>query len=414
MSTPESSTSGLDGDGVRAELQRILASDVFSKAPILSRFLSYLVQLRIDGGDTTPPKEYTIGVDVFERGADFDPRVDTIVRVQARRLRKRLSGYYEDRGRNDPVRITVPKGHYQVEIADAEQVKQGLDEPRNPPEPPAAGSGTSASVLVRREGAAPRRRWAAGIGVAVLVVLIAGAVYWRFAYRQGTKVRHTAAAAVVSMPASHATPPSAPAPVGLPAAAPIPEQSVAVLPFVNESGQSDQQFFSDGLSEDLITAMSQFSGLKVINRDSSFQFRHSRDSIQVIGQKLGVAHLLEGSVQRAGSEVRISAELVDTNDGRIVWSHRYDQPYADLFKLQDDITRAVTAALKTRLLAGDESARQTDRPRSGNLAAYDAMLRGRFLADRGDQTDWQTAARYEERAIQLDPNYAYAWAELSH
>ncbi|MGH8191045.1 MAG: hypothetical protein ACREP2_06330, partial [Rhodanobacteraceae bacterium] len=83
MSIPESSASGLDGDGVRAELQRVLASDVFINAPILSRFLSYLVQLRIEGG-ATPPKEYTIGVDVFERGADFDPRVDTIVRVQAR------------------------------------------------------------------------------------------------------------------------------------------------------------------------------------------------------------------------------------------------------------------------------------------------------------------------------------------
>jgi TolB-like protein len=113
----------------------------------------------------------------------------------------------------------------------------------------------------------------------------------------------------------------------------IPGKSVAVLPLVNESGAKDQQYFSDGLSEDLITALSQFAGLKVINRDSSFQFRDSKDSVQLIGEQLGVAHLLEGSVQKLGDEVRISAELVNCADGSTLWSEHYDRPYKVLFAL---------------------------------------------------------------------------------
>jgi TolB-like protein/tetratricopeptide (TPR) repeat protein len=193
----------------------------------------------------------------------------------------------------------------------------------------------------------------------------------------------------------------------------VPEQSVAVLPFADESTDKDQQYFSDGLSENLIIALSQFKGLKVISRDSSFQFRGSKDSAAQIGSALGVRHLLEGSVRRLGDEVRISAMLVNAADGSTLWSHHYDRPYKDLFKLQDDITMAVTTALKTRLLASSEAAKQTDRPPSGNLAAYNAVLQGNFYTSRNTLAAMQTAARYYEQAAQLDPDYAYAWAELA-
>src|SRR6185437_9492858 len=112
------------------------------------------------------------------------------------------------------------------------------------------------------------------------------------------------------------------------------------------------------------TALSQFAGLKVINRDSSFQLRNSKDSVRAIGEKLGVAHLLEGSVQRLGDEVRISAELVNCADGSTLWSQHYDRPYKDLFALQDDITRAVANALKAKLLEGGGAVVQSDRPPS--------------------------------------------------
>ncbi|MGH8125176.1 MAG: tetratricopeptide repeat protein [Rhodanobacteraceae bacterium] len=193
-------------------------------------------------------------------------------------------------------------------------------------------------------------------------------------------------------------------------AEPIPAKSIAVLPFVNESGNSDQQYFSDGLSEDLITTLSQLAGLEVISRDSSFQFRKSKQSSAQIGKRLGVAHLLEGSVQRAGDEVRVTATLVDAANGHVQWSQRYDKPYKDLFALQDAITKAVAEALQTKLLATPGAVVQSDRPGSGNLAAYNDFLQGRFYDARQTETDQQKAIGFYESAIHRDPRYALAWA----
>jgi TolB-like protein/Flp pilus assembly protein TadD len=194
----------------------------------------------------------------------------------------------------------------------------------------------------------------------------------------------------------------------------IAEKSVAVLPLVNESGDTNALYFSDGLSEGFINALSQFAGLKVIGRASSFQFRSSRDPVSVIGAKLGVAHLLEGSVQRAGGAVRISAELINASDGIAIWSKNYDRPYTDLFKLQDDITNAVASALKAKLLGGgNASPPQTDRPPSGNLAAYNALLEGQFYLHRYNEESEQKGVEAFQEAVRLDPRYAQAWAGLS-
>jgi TolB-like protein/Tfp pilus assembly protein PilF len=196
------------------------------------------------------------------------------------------------------------------------------------------------------------------------------------------------------------------------AAQPIPAKSIAVLPFVNESGNKEQQYFSDGLSEDLITALSQFAGLKVISRDSAFQFRHSPDSSAGIGHKLGVAHLLEGSVQREGDEVRISATLVNAADGSTLWSDHYDRPYKDLFALQDAITHDVAGALKAQLMTAPGAVVQSDRPPSGNLDAYTAFLQGQGGMVLGDLCDNQVMANFQ-KAIHLDPRYALAYVRVS-
>ena len=195
----------------------------------------------------------------------------------------------------------------------------------------------------------------------------------------------------------------------------IPEKSIAVLPLTNEGGAKDEQYFSDGLSEDLITALSQFSGLKVIGRNSSFQFRDSKDDSKTIGAKLGVAHLLEGSVRRASDSVRISAELVNAADGTTLWSQHYDRPYKDLFKLQDDITTAVANALKAKLLnASDAVAAQSDRPPSGSLPAYNAFLQGQFHSQRNTQADFREAIDSYQTAVSLDPRYARAYATMGY
>jgi TolB-like protein/Tfp pilus assembly protein PilF len=210
------------------------------------------------------------------------------------------------------------------------------------------------------------------------------------------------------------TPTVVPAPGGTAPAALSPSpQSIAVLPLANESGDAKEQYFSDGISEDLITALSQLPGLKVIGRSSSFQFRDSTEDSRSIGSKLGVAHLLEGSVRHAGDVVRVSAELINAADGSTQWSERYDRPYEDLFALQDEITRAVAGALRMKLLPGEQAASQSERPPGGSLEAYNALLQGRFYNSRGTEVDQRKAIEYFKQAVELDPRYALALSELS-
>jgi TolB-like protein/Tfp pilus assembly protein PilF len=193
----------------------------------------------------------------------------------------------------------------------------------------------------------------------------------------------------------------------------ISTRSIAVLPLVNASGDEGQQYFSDGLSEDLITALSQFGGLKVISRNSSFQFRASKDESRTIGRKLGVARLLEGSVRRVGDVVRISAELINAADGSTLWSKHYDRPYKDLFALQDEITNAVAGELEAQLLSVQGAVVQSDRPPSGNLDAYNHYLQGVFYTRRNNLEDGRKAIAQFAAAFELDPRYAFAEAQLS-
>lgn len=197
----------------------------------------------------------------------------------------------------------------------------------------------------------------------------------------------------------------------LPAAqdVPVPKQSVAVLPLTNATGDASQQFFTDGISENLIGTLSQYEGLKVIGRSSSFRFRDSREGAQAIGAKLGVSHLVEGSVRQQGDTLRISMELNRVTDGSTVWTQKFDRPYKDLFALQDDIALAVASALQVKLLHAMPGAVETGRPSSGNLEAYSAYLRGTSFMAAGDM---RKAMEQFSQATQIDPAYAQAWAWL--
>lgn len=204
-----------------------------------------------------------------------------------------------------------------------------------------------------------------------------------------------------------------PAPVAATVAAtavPSMDRSIAVLPLVNASNDPAQQFFSDGLSDNLIAALSRFDGLKVIGHMSSFQFRNNKDDARAIGTKLGVAYLVGGSVQRAGEVVRINASLTRVADGSTLWAEHYDRPYQDLFALQDEIVQSVARALQAKLLPTNSAAKQGDRPPSGNIEAYNAYLQG--LKHWHDE-DFPKSAEYMAKAVQLDPGYAMAWAHLS-
>jgi serine/threonine protein kinase/Tfp pilus assembly protein PilF len=190
---------------------------------------------------------------------------------------------------------------------------------------------------------------------------------------------------------------------------PISEKSIAVLPFLDMSEKKDQGYFSDGLSEELITSLAQIHDLQVIARTSSFHFRNLQTPIAEIGATLSVAHVLEGSVRRAGNTVRVTAQLIRADSGVPIWSQTYDRDVKDIFQVQDDIAAAVVAALKLKLLP----TQGLDPHRSDNPQAYDQYLLARQFGRRGNLEDIERAIAAYSHAIELDPGFAAAYAGLS-
>jgi TolB-like protein/DNA-binding winged helix-turn-helix (wHTH) protein/predicted Zn-dependent protease len=185
--------------------------------------------------------------------------------------------------------------------------------------------------------------------------------------------------------------------------------SIAVLPFADMSPAKDQEYFSDGLSEQLINDLAKVSGLKVVGRSSSFQFRGKNENLRDVERKLGVANVLEGSVWREGNHVRITAELIKADDGFQLWSQTYDRQINDIFAVQDEIAMATTEALEPKLLGGNgETGAST--PRSTNPEAYEAFLQANYFIDRGaSKEDLAKALDYADQAIKLDEKYAPGW-----
>jgi TolB-like protein len=198
----------------------------------------------------------------------------------------------------------------------------------------------------------------------------------------------------------------------LPAVAAAPEsRSIAVLPLLNESGDPKDEYFSDGLSEELIAALAQIKELKVIGRSSSFRFKDRKEEPKTIGEKLGVATLLEGTVRKQGDRVRIVAELINAADGIELWTRTFDRELKDIFGVQQEIAAAVASALKVTLLGGNEQA--LVKSATENAEAHNAYLQAHFHFLRRNLEDYRKAITYFDQAIQLDPNYALAYAERS-
>ena len=186
--------------------------------------------------------------------------------------------------------------------------------------------------------------------------------------------------------------------------------SIAVLPFTDVSPSKDQEYFSDGLSDELITDLAKTPGLKVVARSSAFQFKGKNEDLHSVAQKLGVANVLEGSVRKEGNRARISVELIQADDGFQLWSETYDREIKDIFAVQDEIARAVVDALQSKLLKGD--ATLADSSRVTNSEAYQAYLQARYFIARGmDKEDLTKALSFADQAVKLDPNYAPACAE---
>jgi TolB-like protein len=195
------------------------------------------------------------------------------------------------------------------------------------------------------------------------------------------------------------------------ASLPISQKSIAVLPLLNESGDPKDEYFSDGLSEELIAALAQIKELKVIGRSSSFRFKDRKEETKTIGEKLGVATLLEGTVRKQGDRVRIVAELINAADGIELWTRTFDRELKDIFAVQEEIAAAVASSLKVTLLGLDE--RSPASPATKNTEAHNAYLLGHYYFQRRNLEDYRKAVASFDQAIGLDPDYALAYAERS-
>jgi serine/threonine protein kinase len=231
-----------------------------------------------------------------------------------------------------------------------------------------------------------QRRAAAAVMVAVLT--IATVVYSVLSARHTAPTIHTPARVAANMPG--------------------PEKSVAVLPFVDLSENKDQEYFSDGLSEELINRLSHSAGLKVIARTSSFQFKGRNEDARSIAGKLGVAHLLEGSVRKGGQAIRVTTQLIQASDGAQLWSKTYDRNLSDIFTVQGEIAENVAKALNATLAIDDQPVGQ-----KSDVEAYNLVLEGNYYKARRTIPDVEKAVRLYEKAIELRPNFALAWARLA-
>ena len=200
-----------------------------------------------------------------------------------------------------------------------------------------------------------------------------------------------------------------------PAASPVQKvrASICVLPFVNMSGEPEQEYFSDGISEDITTDLSKISALEVVARNTAFSFKGQNPDVQEVAKQLGVSHVLEGSVRKAGNRIRINAQLIDGSTGKHLWADRFDRDLTDIFEIQDEISKAIVDALKVKLLPAEKKA--IEKRGTSNVEAYNLYLMARqqwIQGSYGDLSRDKAIVRFCEQSVAMDPNYAEAWALL--
>jgi TolB-like protein len=251
-------------------------------------------------------------------------------------------------------------------------------------EPEAAGK-----VIGEKEPKQRRWGWKPVVALAVLV-LVAGGLVWNFYMRSPREEPASIKSMAFTLPD---------------------KPSIAVLPFVNMSDDPQQEYFSDGMTEDLITDLSKISGLFVIARNSTFVYKGKSVKIRQVAEELGVRYVLEGSVRRAGDQVRINAQFIDSTTGQHLWAERYDGSMQEVFSLQDRINQKIVAALAVKLTAGEKTL--VSQKGTHNPAAYEEFLKGREHYLRSTIEDYAKAEVCFKRAIELDPNYSQAKAALA-
>lgn len=312
---------------VRAQLDRILHSRAFRNSERLQRFLKFAVECALEG-TVDRLKESLLGRFVFDRGSKYDPRTDSIVRVESQRLRKKLREYYEVEARADPVSIVFKAGSYVPTFAYLTSV---ADRRRQTP-----GEEPEARLLNR--------------------------------------------------------------------------QTVAVLPLSNLSADPEQEYFCDGITDDIIYALSRIPGLNVIGHTSVFALKGAAEDIREIGTRLGAGTIVDGSIRKSGNRLKIFAEILDVASGEIRWAETYARTLDGLFTLEEEIAQAVARALQVTLASSASSWVTRGAP---NMGAYLLYLQGRYTWNRMSADGYRTAAEIFERAISLFPEYAQPYAGLA-
>jgi serine/threonine-protein kinase len=340
---------------VALALEQVLASEPFAGVERPSRFLRHVVE-RAVRGQTPDLKESLLGIEVFGRDTSWNPRTDPIVRQEAARLRKRLARYYEH---NSPaVRIELPVGTYVPVFhrtpAPVETPNAPANDPLQPQPQPARGTRGLKLWLV--------------CGALILLAATA-AVLWQ--------LRHSGAQA---------------------------QPAIVVLPFTN-LGEPSKQYFADGLTDEITGFLARNRSLRVLARTSAFAFKGKSIDAREVGRQLGVTHVLEGSVEWSGQQVRVSAHLERASDGAHIWSSTYDREVKDLLSLQTELAESVATAM--RAYSGGAAPSHVPNPE-----AYELYLRAKYDLQNQVLNAYQRAEASLRQAVSIDPDFAAAWYQL--
>jgi TolB-like protein/Flp pilus assembly protein TadD len=349
----ESCLPEVDAAQIRAYLDTLLASPVFSASERKSQLLRYLVEQTLSG-QASQVNEYGIGLDVFERPASFDPRVDSVVRAEMSRLRLKLRDYYDSGGRADPIVIEFPKRGYVPRFTFRQQGAPvpPEDERSLPPEPHRKPGGWIAALIP-------------------VIVVLAGLAYWGM---------HRSAAG--------------------------PLKSLVVLPFENYSKDPQNEYLADGFTEELTNQLAQWRELRVVARTSAFMFKGKAVDVRRIGHQLNVDAVLEGSCVKQADRIKITAQLSRASDGYHLWSRSFEARSDDMLSVQDEMARAIAVAVHG---VGRDSPAAAASLSTTNAAAHDLYLRANYQLSQHTPKSVDNALDLLHAAVKLDPGYVSAY-----
>ncbi len=362
-------------DEIRTQMRRILADRTFQASPARRQLLRFVVEETL-AGRADRLKGFTVALAVFDRKDDFDPQTDPVVRVEARRLRRDLHGYYVAAGKRDPVVISIPNGGYVPHF-------EWREVDRAPHAPPSG------------EGGVPRYQLA--------IALLAGAVVGVFGWL---------GAGLLDLEFWPWSAGSEDVSTALPRG-----PKIAVLPFLNLSGDPAQAYFAEGMTDQIVTDLARFKALFVLSMQSTAKSQEPSADLQQLKRDLGIDYLLTGSVRRHEGQIQLSTRLVDAGSGEIVWSDAYREELtpSNVFEIQEDVSQQVSAVVASNygVIAEASQTEAQSRPPT-SLAAYDCVLRYYGYQKSFDPREHARARACLEHAVELDPDYADAWAVLAN